>query len=219
MKKTVIALYNEFSTGQQVVHELVRHSFERNDISLIANDAKGEYASTLHPTDEVGEATALGGGMGAVFGGIGGLLVGLGGMVIPGIGPVIAAGPLIGTLLGAGIGAAAGSVLGALVDLGIPEEDAHIYAESVRRGGTLVSVQTDEIRANEAMSIMKRYNPVDTKSSADRWRESGWNRFDEHAAVDIDPHHRDRYPYEASKELLITPHGGIGMYPYYFGPV
>ncbi|MEP7190838.1 MAG: general stress protein, partial [Roseiflexaceae bacterium] len=149
MAKTVVGLFDTAAEAQSVVQELVNSGFQHNDISLVANDAKGEYAN-YHPSDTAGSSTAEGAGAGAVgggvLGGVLGLLVGVGALAIPGIGPVLAAGPLAAalgaagasTLVGAGIGAAAGGIIGALVGAGIPEEDAGFYAEGVRRGGTLV---------------------------------------------------------------------------------
>jgi len=120
------------------------------------------------------------------MGGLGGLLVGLGALAVPGIGPVITAGTLATTLgstaVGAGLGAATGGVIGALVDAGVPDDDAHIYAESIRRGGTLIAVGTnsdDEI--NHVVQIMRRHNVVDVDRRGGEYRESGWSGFDVNA--------------------------------------
>jgi uncharacterized protein (TIGR02271 family) len=119
---------------------------------------------------------------------LGGLLVGLGALTIPGIGPVLAAGPLaaaVSGLVGAGVGAvagaAAGGLLGALVDMGIPEEQAGIYAEGVRRGGTLVTVETEDRDLDRVRDVMNRHDPVDIDERASQWRSSGWQGFDANA--------------------------------------
>lgn len=193
MHKTVVALFDEFTAANDAVRELVDNGFERKDISLIANDTKGAYTphlvrerSTSAEVSGTSEGASVGAGMGAVIGGLGGLLVGLGALTIPGIGPVIAAGPLaaaLSGLAGAGIGAVAGGVtgglLGALVDLGIPSETAGYYAEGIRQGGTLVTVRTDDTMADQAVSILNRHGPVDINDRATQWRESGWTSFDE----------------------------------------
>ncbi len=118
------------------------------------------------------------------LGALGGLLVGLGALTIPGIGPVIAAGPLavaLSTLTGVGVGAVAGGVtgglLGALIGLGIPEQEAHYYAEGVRRGGVLVTVQADEYNADQITDILNHHDPIDIHSRAQKWREQGWTGF------------------------------------------
>jgi hypothetical protein len=82
-----------------------------------------------------------------------------------------------GALVGAGVGAATGGVLGALIGAGIPEEDAHYYAEGVRRGGTLVTVSTDDVSGNTVYNIMRRHHAVDIDERGTQWRESGWDRF------------------------------------------
>lgn len=188
MAKTVAALYDDFSSANRAVRELLDNGFLSEDISLIANDQTGQYSRDLGTgTDKsaASEGMAAGAGVGAVIGGLGGLLVGLGALVIPGIGPVIAAGPLaagLSALAGAGVGAVAGGVagglLGALVEMGIPEESAGYYAEGVRRGGTLVTVRTSDERANQAVEILNRYNPTDINRRVSEWRQSGWTRFD-----------------------------------------
>jgi len=122
-----------------------------------------------------------------LLGGLAGFLVGIGALAIPGIGPVISAGVLttaLGTVgataaTGAAVGGAVGGVAGALVGLGIPEEDAQFYAEGVKRGGVLVTVQTSDDRANDALNIMRQANAVDVDTKRSEWHKAGWNRFDE----------------------------------------
>jgi len=164
-----------------VVQELANAGFPRDDISIIANNASGELST--YSDEGVADGAVTGATGGAVLGGVAGLLVGLGALTIPGVGPIIAAGPLAAALAGAGIGAAAGGLLGALVDLGIPDEEAGYYAEGVRRGGALVSVRADDDMADTAVTIMERYNPVDVESRAEEWRQSGWTGYDENAGA------------------------------------
>jgi hypothetical protein len=109
---------------------------------------------------------------------LGGLLVGLGALAIPGVGPLIAAGPIATTLLGAGVGAAAGGLLGALVDVGVPEDEANYYAEGVRRGGVLVSVGAEDAMVDRVINILERHNAVDVQRRAEEWQREGWTRFD-----------------------------------------
>jgi hypothetical protein len=191
MAKTVVGLFDTAAEAQSVVQELVNSGFERADISLVANNAKGEY--NYNEVGAEGSSAAEGAGAGAVgggvLGGVLGLLVGVGALAIPGIGPVLAAGPLAAalgaagasTLVGAGIGAAAGGIIGALVGAGIPEEDAGFYAEGVRRGGTLVLVKSSDDMAQRAYDVMRRYGAVDVDERSGSWRQSGWNTFDPNA--------------------------------------
>jgi uncharacterized protein (TIGR02271 family) len=178
MAKTVVGLFDSMHEARQVVQELVDNGFRNDDISIVAQH-EGETV-----TERAGDKTsgaAMGAGAGAAVGGLGGLLVGLSALAIPGVGPVIAAGPLATTLAGAGLGAAAGGLLGALTDLGVPEEEAHYYAEGVRRGGAIVAVDTDDDRAERAADIMRRYGAIDVDERAAEWRQSGWTRFDPEA--------------------------------------
>ncbi len=184
MAKTVVGLFDDFTQVQQVIRDLQNKGFSCDDISIVANDAKGEYGKFVKTegtkTTEMSEGAAGGAGVGAAMGGIAGLLVGLGALAIPGIGPVIAAGPLATTLAGAGIGAVTGGLLGALVNAGLPEEQAHAYAEGVRRGGTLLIVKTSDEMAKNASDIMNRHGAVDVERRTSDWRKTtDWNRFDE----------------------------------------
>lgn len=177
MTTTLVALYDDVRTAHRVVNELTSRGFNRDSISVVARDVDEEYASYVDRDYKDGDDAAEGAGIGAVIGGIGGLLVGLGALAIPGIGPVVAAGPIVAGLTGAGIGAVAGGIVGALVDMGLPEEEAHRYAEGVRRGGTLVSAQVPDNRVDDVIAIMENHHPVDLNERMGYWRESGWNRF------------------------------------------
>lgn len=196
MTSTVIGLYDDMQSAQQVVRDLRDRGISNERISLVANDASGEYSGMLGGKATKGrkgkkddtEGAETGAGIGAVLGGIGGLLVGLGALTIPGIGPVIAAGPLaaaVSGLVGAGVGAAAGAaaggLLGALVDMGIPEEQAEYYTEGVRRGGTLVVVESEDHEVDHVRDVMNRHNPVDIEERASQWRTAGWQGFDHEA--------------------------------------
>jgi uncharacterized membrane protein len=176
MTVAVTALYDELTTARRAVEQLVSSGVDRDQISLVANDASNKYASYLKDDNVTGEE-------GAGFGATVGALVGLGAMLIPGIGPVIAGGPLVAALVGAGVGAATGALTGgitaSLVDMGIDEETAGYYAEGVRRGGSLVVAHVPDGNQNRVMDIMNRFNPVDLKVRTDEWRSTGWTRFDE----------------------------------------
>jgi hypothetical protein len=187
MKNTVVGLFDSMTAAQDAVRALKDAGFSGSDISLVANDLGGTYGKSLKTTkgDNTASGAAGGATAGAVLGGIGGLLVGLGALVIPGIGPVIAAGPLaagLAAIVGAGAGAVAGGVagglLGALIDLGVPKEEAEYYAEGVRRGGALVSVHTDDTKAPMAQRILQQYQPVNLQQRVEQWRQSGWKGYD-----------------------------------------
>lgn len=185
MAKTVVGYFDNFTQAEQAVRALTDNGFDRNDISLIASDAPGVYTrhddATQTITETGASGVAMGAGTGAVVGGLGGLLVGLGALAIPGIGPVIAAGPLGAALLGAGLGGAAGGIIGALTDIGVAEEEAGVYAEGIRRGGAVVSLKTEGLMADRAADILERHGAVDIDKQAAEWRQSGWTGYDPHA--------------------------------------
>jgi hypothetical protein len=183
MEKTVVALFDNLDTAQTAVKELLNNGFARDDISVIRTNQQGDYTSgnMVEPGEGDASGAAAGAGIGAVLGGLAGLLVGLGALAIPGVGPIIAAGPIATTLAGAGIGAATGGLVGALADTGLPEKEAGAYAEGVRRGGTLVTVRVDEDQVGKATEVLDRFTPVDINQQAGEWQSSGWSGYDANA--------------------------------------
>jgi len=184
--KTVVGTYDNIQTAYAVANDLIQAGFSRSDISVVASDPKNEYSAYaddrfVDPGDDV----AKGAGIGAALGGLGGLLVGLGALAIPGIGPVIAAGPLLAALTGAGVGAVTGGIVGALMDLGIPDEEAHVYSEGLRRGHVLVVAQVPDASADAVTRMMQRAGLVDINRQADTWRASGWKSFDPSSEVAV----------------------------------
>lgn len=119
-----------------------------------------------------------------------GLLAGLGVLAIPGLGPVVAAGWLASTAVGAVAGAAAGSatggLLGALKREGVDEADANVYAEGVRRGGTLVAVRADDARIADIEAVLNRNAGIDAATRGVAYRQEGWTRYEEDRAVSPD---------------------------------
>jgi hypothetical protein len=197
MIKTIVGSFDSFNDAHAVANDLRAAGFLDSDISIVANNATGEYREDPRVTDtKEGSATAKGAVTGAVVGGGAGLAASLAGLAIPGIGPIIAAGPIVATLAGAGTGAVAGGLIGGLVDLGVPESDAQYYAESVRRGGALVTVRADESRADEVAAILRERGAVDIEGRVERWREGGWQGFDQSAQpYTVDEIRRDRAMY------------------------
>jgi uncharacterized protein (TIGR02271 family) len=197
--KTVIGLFDSLTDARNVVNQLDNAGFDRDHISMIANDAAGEYQ-----TDDT-NATGAGATTGAVVGGALGVLAGLGALAIPGIGPVIAAGPLFAGLAGAGVGAVAGGLVGSLVDAGIPEEDARHYTEGVRRGGTLVLAKVEDDASDEAAEIMNRNHAVDIKERSAAWQSRGWSGYDDRAEpYSVDEIQAERAYYEKPGTLHHT---------------
>ena len=196
--RTVTHLYNSYDDAVSVVRALEAHGIAHDRISLVANSqSSGATAGTtgtgtgttgtrlgtgdpdsVAPTTDEGAGTATGASLGTVLGGGAGLLAGIGALAIPGVGPVVAAGWLVATLTGAGIGAGAGGLLGSLTGAGVHENDAHVYSEGVRRGGTLVSVQADDAEAAQIESMMNGQGSMNTNSLRASYQAEGWDRHD-----------------------------------------
>lgn len=192
--KTVNGLFDDYTTAKDVVSDLESAGISSNDISIVAHHAEND--------GNAGEGAGVGAGIGAAVGGAGGLLAGLGLLAIPGIGPVVAAGWLAATAAGAVggavVGGATGGLIGALTNSGVSEADAHIYAEGVRRGGTLVTARVPDERMAEAEAILSDANRIDLVERRRHYTEDGWKVFNEssdpYAAEEIK---RERQRYRA----------------------
>jgi hypothetical protein len=153
--RTIVGLFDSWARAESAVADLEASGFSRRNISLIT------------PQSSVGSASGAGTAIGAGLG----LLAGLSTIVVPGIGAIAALGPI---LAGGLFGAVAGGLVGSLVDLGIPEHEAHHYAEGIRRGGTLVTVAASDDNTPRAIEIITRHHPVDLNERALLWRAEGW---------------------------------------------
>jgi hypothetical protein len=178
--KTVSALFDDYTDASAAVSALESRGVHSDHISIVSNNG-----DKRHDRDDSNAAEGAGTGaeIGAALGGAGGLMTGLGLMAIPGVGPVIAAGWLAATAAGAVAGAvaggAAGGLIGALTDSGVSDVDANLFAEGVRRGGTLVSAKVEDDMETEANSILQRSNWVDPSSRRDAYAPDGWTKFDD----------------------------------------
>ena len=185
--KTVVGLYDDVEDARQVIDDLMDAGIRANDINMVAGDPERRYATQLPGEDyEAGDGAVDGAVAGGVLGGLTGLLVGVGALALPGLGPIVVAGPLISGLVGAGVGAAGGGLIGALVSWGVSEEEAEFYLEGVRRGGTLVAVRTPEEEVDAVAAIMDRHGLVDLEARAADWREAGWTGYDPDAYADLE---------------------------------
>lgn len=195
--KTVIGLFDEFHEAQSAVTTLLDRGVERSDVSVVAHQlGNATFDATETDVDQtdvkrhaMAEGAKTGAGTGAIVGtGVGGVLgflAGIGTIFIPGIGPIIAAGPLLATLTGAGVGAAAGAALGGLVgaltQVGVPEHDAHFYAEAVRRGGTLVIVTATDDMARTVADVMSDAGAIDVDKRREHFTATGFTAFNPEA--------------------------------------
>src|SRR5437868_6875684 len=152
MDRTAVGYFRDRAAADRAYEGLVRGGFDRDDISVLGQGAEGKTG--LADTSEDVSA-----GQGALTGGIFGLLLGAAAMLIPGIGPVVAIGPLAAALTGAITGGVTGAVVGGitagLVHLGVPEDEARYYDERIRQGGYLVTVRTDDAHYAEARRMLE----------------------------------------------------------------
>lgn len=182
---TLIGLFDHYDDANRTVRELNEAGIPRSRIAILTNNAAGDHPAPAsnplfaQPEPESGEDGAvemgLGIGAGAAMGGLFGVLVKVSSLVIPGIGPVIAAGPWV--LIFSTIGAALGGGLEALSDGVIPPEDAALYAEGLRRGGTLVAVQTFETDLERWTALFQANKAIDIETRVAAWRAAGWVGF------------------------------------------
>ena len=176
--QTITKLYDSYADARATVSDLEVAGVPHSHISILANNAEDHDTKNEKVAKDAGAGATAGG----VLGGGAGLLAGLGVMAIPGVGPVVAAGwlatALAGLAVGATAGAATGGIIGALTEHGVDKDQAHIYAESIRRGGALVSVKTDDKWIGIARDVLNRRPAVDTTLRGEAYRAAGWNSFD-----------------------------------------
>jgi hypothetical protein len=181
--RTISALYDTYDEARAAVAALENAGVPSEEISIVSHKTDG--VDVEGQGDRAAEGAGTGAGIGAVAGGAGGLLAGLGLMAIPGVGPVVAAGWLAATAAGAAAGAvvggAAGGLVGAMVESGVSEAEANVYAEGVRRGGSVVTARVDDATLAEAQAVLDRSRPVDVGQRRTAYVEQGWQRFDEAA--------------------------------------
>ena len=195
MSTTITRTFDNYTDATSAVSDLEAMGIPHDDISIasgkkdgLATSGENHHVGGLDTDANVNRDGDVSRGVstGAALGGVGGLLAGLGLVAVPGLGPIVAAGWLISTVAGAGIGAAGGaatgSIVGALKSAGHSDEDAGVYAESVRRGGTLVSARVSDNLANDAEATLNRRNAVNASSRGEEYRQNGWTGFDENAA-------------------------------------
>lgn len=160
--KSVYAIAISEGQALQIVDSLISSGFSSNDISILYPDKDSTHQFSHEKNTKAPEGTVAGVSTGGVLGGAFGLLVGLGALAIPGVGPLIAAGPLLAALSGAAAGAAVGGVAGGLIGLGIPELEAKRFENRIAEGNFLISIHAiDGDEVDRAKEILKNANAED----------------------------------------------------------
>jgi len=164
----VFGIYRTREGAEQGVDALMEAGFRNEDISVLLPENQGTKDFVHEKHTKAPEGTATGATAGAIIGGTLGLLAGIGALAIPGLGPFIAAGPIMATLGGIGTGGVVGGIVGALVGMGLPEYEAKRYEGMVREGGILVSVHCDNSDwVKRAKEIMERTGAHDISSAGE----------------------------------------------------
>ena len=165
-KKSVLGIYKSRFEVERAVDALKMDGFSTADISVLMPDSAGSQDFAHTKGTKAPEGAASGAGAGAIIGGTLGLLVGIGALAIPGVGPFIAAGPIMAVMAGVGVGGATGGVAGALIGFGIPEYEAKRYEGFVKNGGILLSVHADTSEeVTKAKKCLERTGAVDILST------------------------------------------------------
>jgi hypothetical protein len=168
MAKAVFGLVDTESQAERIVDNFKTAGFRNNDISVLFPDKGGTRDFAHEKATKAPEGAAAGAGTGTVVGGVLGWLVGIGSLAIPGVGPLIAAGPIMAALAGAGVGAAVGGLSGALIGWGIPEYEAKQYEGKIRQGNILISVHSeDRDEVKRAKEIFERAGAHDISSTGE----------------------------------------------------
>ena len=167
-KKSVFCICQDEIQASNIVGNLKTAGFSNNDISVLLPDKAGTRDFAHEKGTKAPEGAVTGAGTGGVLGGVLGWLVGIGALAIPGVGPFIAAGPIMAALGGAAIGGTAGGVIGALVGMGIPEFEAKKYEGKVKSGSTLISVHSDDsAETQRAKDIFERAGAKDITTTGE----------------------------------------------------
>jgi hypothetical protein len=164
----VFGIYRNRLDVEQAVDALRAEGFRSTDISVLFPENEGTKDFAHKKATKAPEGTAAGAGTGAVVGGTLGWLAGIGALAIPGVGPLIAAGPIVAALTGVGVGGAIGGLSGALIGMGIPEYEAKRYEGRVKEGGLLLSVHSDNSDwTRKAKDILERTGADDVSSTGE----------------------------------------------------
>ncbi|HKO94064.1 MAG TPA: DUF3341 domain-containing protein [Polyangiaceae bacterium] len=167
-KKSVIGLVRSQAQAEAIVNGLRSAGFSTNDVSVLFPDKSGTRDFAHEKNTKAPEGAVAGAGTGGVIGGTLGLLAGIGALAIPGLGPFVAAGPIMAALSGAAAGATVGGIAGALIGLGIPEMEAKRYEGKVKQGNILVSVHVDSSdQATRAKKILEAAGAEDVAATGE----------------------------------------------------
>jgi len=167
MKKSVFGILKNREATETALEHLKAAGFSSDDISILFPDTGGAQSFDHEPSTKAPEGAATGGTTGFVIGGVLGWLAGIGSLAIPGLGPFIAAGPIMAALSGAAVGTFIGGITGALIGMGIPEFEARRYEAKVKEGNALISIHAEDGEIDRAKTILKNCEAEDIATSGE----------------------------------------------------
>lgn len=164
----VFGIYRTQGEVEFAVEQLRAEGFRQTDISVLFSENRGTKDFAVEKNTKAPEGTATGATTGAIIGGALGWLAGIGALAIPGVGPLIAAGPIVAVLTGIGVGGAVGGISGALIGMGIPEYEAKRFEGRIKEGGILLSVHCDDMEwTKKGKQILQRTGATDVSSTGE----------------------------------------------------
>jgi len=167
-KTAVFGIFHTAAQAERCVNDLLAGGFASDDVSVLLPDNEGTKAFAHEKNTKAPEGTTAGVTAGGAIGGTLGLLAGIGALAIPGVGPLIAAGPIMAALAGMGVGGAVGGLIGALVGMGIPEYEAKRYEGKIKEGGVLLSVHCNSSdKIARAKELLKHTGGQDISSTGE----------------------------------------------------
>jgi hypothetical protein len=180
--RMLLGVFGEEDNAEQAIKKLERTGFKTQDISIMMRDKEAAREMADNTGSNVAGSAASGATTGGIIGAVAGLLVGVGAIAVPGVGALLIGGPIAAalgltgaaasTVSGAVTGVLAGGLVGALVGLGVPEDEARVYEESIKKGGILVAVPTEGYDEDEAREIMESYGADQIRSVSGKRSET-----------------------------------------------
>lgn len=186
--KALFGIYKSRGAAENAVETLKANGFRVSDISVLLPQVSGSQDVVHTKESKAPEGAAAGAGAGALLGGALGLLAGIGALAVPGVGPFIAAGPILAALAGAGVGGAVGVISGALIGFGIPEYEAKRFEGFVKDGGILMSVHVDDADwAEKAQSLLEATGAKDVAMTSELRSEVETEAYSPGKPYSVDP--------------------------------
>jgi hypothetical protein len=188
-RNSVFGIFNDRVTLERAVDSLKNHNFRNSDISVLMQSKEGTKDFAVEKHTKAPEGATAGAATGAVAGGALGWLVGAGALAIPGLGPFLAAGPIMAAIAGAGVGGTVGGIAGGLIGLGIPEFEANRYEGYIKSGGILLSVHVDDAKwESKAKDILEEYGAKNVATTGEKKSDEP-NYYKDRVDTDFEDRH------------------------------